>query len=696
MSPSLKHLFLVLFCFPLAPLYAQSALADKILRQADTARERYIQTELPDLFMKDTSLAFREVNEAGPKLPERLAATLFFKAATEANKHKAYSRALYLYRKACYYYRRLAVPDKVIETVIGISKTFILRDELDSATHCVFSELKKVPGNALYEAALFNRAGVIFKEMKDNRKAMDYLLKADAKFQQTDSLYGQFLICKIDNDKNLGVLYRNRKSYDTALFYLNRSLAEAERIHNDRWIGIDLNSIGILYKEIGNYPKAIECLERSVKLKADADNKTGVATSYGNLGNLYQYIHNYKKAETYYRLAYDLAKEVRDIKTIGESSKNLYELYDETGQTQKAYPFLKEAFLAKDSIYSSSIAAESAKLEAIYENQKKSKEIELSNFKNQELNKNLELKNRTQNILIAGALLLLLFLAGALWSYAGKRKANTALNRKNSEISEQKILVEHQNKEILDSINYAQKIQSAILPTELEFKERFKDAFVLFKPKHIVSGDFYWISEKEDTVFYATADCTGHGVPGGFMSMLASSLLNEIVNENEVHEPAEVLNLLRQRIIQSLKQKGEVGENKDGMDMTFCRIHKPTNTLTMAGANNPVWIIREGQVEIIKADKFPVGISTGSLRPFTQKEVALRPGDMVYTFTDGYPDQFGGEKGKKFMYKQFQELLTKAHGLAAAGQLRLLSDTLAEWKGSLEQVDDICVIGVRI
>lgn len=696
MSPSQKHLFLFLFWFQVAQLNAQNSFADRILRQADTSREHYVQTELPALFKNDSTLAFREVNASALKLPERLAASLFFKAAMEANKLKAYSRALYLYRRACYSYRKLGMPDKAIEAVMGISKTFVLRDELDSATHSVFSELKKVQGNALYEAALFNRAGVIFKEIKDNRKAMDYLLKADKKFQQTDSLYGQFLICKIDNDKNLGVLYRNRKSYDTALFYLNRSLAEAERIHNERWIGIDLNSIGILYKETGNYSKAIECLERSVKLKADADNKTGIATSYGNLGNLYQYIHNYPKAEAYYQSAYELAKEVRDIKTLGESSKNLYELYDETGQIQRAYPFLKEAFMAKDSIYHSNIAAESARLEAIYENQQKSKEIELSNFKNEELNKNLELKNKTQNILIAGALLLLLFLAGALWSYAGKRKANLELNRKNSEINEQKILVEHQNKEILDSINYAQKIQSAILPTEVEFKERFKDAFVLFKPKHIVSGDFYWISEKEDAVFYATADCTGHGVPGGFMSMLASSLLNEIVNENDVHEPAEVLNLLRQRIIQSLKQKGEVGENKDGMDMTFCRIHKPTAILTVAGANNPAWIIRDGQVEIMKADKFPVGISSGSLQPFTQKDIVLKPGDMVYTFTDGYPDQFGGEKGKKFMYKQFQELLVKAHRLAAAEQFRILSNTLAEWKGSLEQVDDICVIGVRI
>lgn len=178
--------------------------------------------------------------------------------------------------------------------------------------------------------------------------------------------------------------------------------------------------------------------------------------------------------------------------------------------------------------------------------------------------------------------------------------------------------------------------------------------------------------------------------------MLASSLLNEIVNESHIHEPAEVLNALRQRIIQALKQKGEVGENKDGMDMSFCRFHRDTRTLSVAGANNAVWIVRNGELEIIKADKFPVGISSGELRPFTQKETVLEPGTMVYTFTDGYPDQFGGEKGKKFMYKQFQELLLSNHALSCEEQSRALEKGFRNWKGSLEQVDDICVIGVRV
>lgn len=696
MFPSPKKLIILLVCLLSPSLQAQSSFADQVLHQTDTLREAYIGKELQQAFKADTGAAVAMVEKAAPALPKALTALMYSKAGFEMNKQKGHTRALYFFRKAYAVYHTLNLPDKKIEAIIGVSRAFMLKDETDSAMNMILQELKRVQGNNLYEAVLYNRAGVIFKELKDDVKAMGYLKKADQKFPAAEKLSGQFLISRIDNDKNLGVLYRNRKSFDTALFYLNRSLQEAERIHNDRWIGIDLNSLGILYNEIGNYPKAIECLERSVKLKVDADNKIGIATSYGNLGNLYQKIHNYKKAEEYYVSEYQLANETKDLKGLGEASKNLYELYDAMQQPQRAYPFLKEAFKARDSIYKFNIASESARLEAIYENEKKSKEIELSNFKNEELNKNLELKNRTQNMLITGALLLLIFLAWALWSYRGKRQANQELNRKNSEISQQKILAEHQNKEILDSINYAQKIQSAILPRETEFRERFGDAFVMFRPKHIVSGDFYWISEKGRDIFYATADCTGHGVPGGFMSMLASSLLNEIVNESHIHEPAEVLNALRQRIIQALKQKGEVGENKDGMDMSFCRFHRDSRTLTVAGANNAVWIVRQGELEIMKADKFPVGISSGELKPFTQKESVLGPGTMIYTFTDGYPDQFGGEKGKKFMYKQFQELLLCNHALSCEEQSRALEKGFRNWKGSLEQVDDICVIGVRV
>ncbi len=261
-------------------------------------------------------------------------------------------------------------------------------------------------------------------------------------------------------------------------------------------------------------------------------------------------------------------------------------------------------------------------------------------------------------------------------------------------IEEQRQSLEEKNREITDSINYAKKIQTALIPSEEEFNAHFKEAYVLFKPKDIVSGDFYWATKKQDKVFYATADCTGHGVPGGFMTMLGISFLDEIINEKNISDPAEILNILRDRIIGTLKQTGTAGESKDGMDIALCCLDKQSNLLTYSAANNSVYILRENKLQEYKPDKQPCGFYH-DLKPFTRHEVKLQTGDCIYTFSDGYADQFGGEKGKKFKYKKLEELLIATH-TDFKKQHRLLDRTFENWKGSFEQVDDILLIGVRV
>lgn len=274
------------------------------------------------------------------------------------------------------------------------------------------------------------------------------------------------------------------------------------------------------------------------------------------------------------------------------------------------------------------------------------------------------------------------------------RGLRSIIKERTAEIVKQKEEIEYKNKDITDSINYAKRIQEAILPSGEYVKSLFPESFILYKPKDIVSGDFYWLTEKNNKVSIAAADCTGHGVPGAFMSMIGNSLLNEIVNDKGITEPSRVLHFLREGIIRSLKQKGKEGESKDGMDIAFCTIDFHEKRLQYAGANNALFLIRENELIEIKANKFPIGISDNQ-QPFTNNEMSIQEGDAVYLFSDGYADQFGGSEGKKYMRKRFKQSLLDIQQLNMEEQKKQLDKIIMEWRGEIEQVDDILIIGLK-
>ncbi len=267
---------------------------------------------------------------------------------------------------------------------------------------------------------------------------------------------------------------------------------------------------------------------------------------------------------------------------------------------------------------------------------------------------------------------------------------------KASEIELQKNIILNKNKELTDSINYAQRIQQSILPSSEEISLVFKSNFVFFLPKDIVSGDFYWFSKRQNICWWAVADCTGHGVPGGFMSMLGSELLNQIINEEEIATPDLVLNLLRDRLISALKQTGAVGENKDGMDISLCSYNSQNKILKFSGANNTGYVIRNGELHNLKANKQPIGIYSGENTPFSLTEFKLISGDVIYLTSDGYIDQFGGPRGKKFKKANFELLLKSIYGNPIEQQAQILKETFFNWKSGFEQLDDVCVWAVEI
>lgn len=267
--------------------------------------------------------------------------------------------------------------------------------------------------------------------------------------------------------------------------------------------------------------------------------------------------------------------------------------------------------------------------------------------------------------------------------------------KKEKRLTPQEEEIQRQRKEIAESLRYARVIQKAVFPMRKLIETSFHDNFILLMPKDILSGDFYWIYRKEREIYFAVADCTGHGVPGSLMSVLGISFLNELLARPCNYSANRLLNQLREKVMKALGQTGADDISKDGMDIALCVLDEETGRLQYSGANNALYIIRNEEILIIKPDQMPVGIHAIEERSFTNHEIFLRNGDLLYLFSDGYPDQFGGPKNKKFMYNNFRSLLLSISNLPMNEQKEMLRSTIIEWMGNQEQIDDILVMGVR-
>lgn len=296
-------------------------------------------------------------------------------------------------------------------------------------------------------------------------------------------------------------------------------------------------------------------------------------------------------------------------------------------------------------------------------------------------------------------------------------KQSEAIHQEKERINKLKLIIEHKHQEMIDSVTYAKRIQTAILPTNAFFFHHLPDSFVLYKPKDIVAGDFYWMEPVGDSmIIFAAADCTGHGVPGAMVSVICSNALNRAVKEYHMTEPANILYKTRDIVIERFERSEE--EVKDGMDVSLCNYNKTLKVLQYSGAQNPLWIVSRNPNKVssekevlnarelgltaydlylheIKPNKQPIG-KYAELSPFTNHSIQMEAGDIIYLFSDGYADQFGGPKGKKFKYSTFKELILSVYEQPMAEQRQIIDQRFEEWRGELEQIDDVCVIGVRI
>lgn len=572
----------------------------------------------------------------------------------------------------------------------------------------------------------YRLAGMAYSQLSNYPEALRYEQMALKKCDPIKDLERKANILN-----NLANIYYELKEYNTALEHYQRSLDICQKLNITPGVSSCLGNMGNIYKRLNQVNSALKYYQKSVKIDKQINNQRGYASSLGNIGDLYLTKKEYSKALSYFTLSLHIRDSLGITEAITSSYISIGSVYLELNDVEKALDFFNRALSLSEE--TNSIDQQAASHEGIYQcnkklgrinealiafehyaslkdsitNDKRSDEIgqiktnyileqKEAEYKAQREKEKIRTDNdklRQRIILICSVVGLLLTMIFLYFIY--KRYKYSLKQQKT--IQEQKQLVEVKNKEITDSINYAKRIQEAMLTTDTEFCKHFIKAFVYFRAKDIVSGDFYWVNQipGTNTVIFVLCDCTGHGVPGGFMSVLGINLMNEIINEKQVYEPAQILNLLRDRIKLALKQDGAEGTSRDGMDLTIGKLDKNTNEFTYATANRMLYINQRVGLTRYIGNKMPVGYFEQE-ETFVQYQVQLEKGNLIYFFTDGFVDQIGGDLGRKLKYPNFENAINTAIAEGRGLDKTFFENVFTQWKRHHHQVDDVCLLGIEV
>jgi CheY-like chemotaxis protein len=533
---------------------------------------------------------------------------------------------------------------------------------------------------------------------------------------------------KAESLNKLAYLYWENESYDKAITSFSQSLEINKINKNFNGVKSILYNIGLIYADKEDYSSALTNFNEGTEIARQLNQKEGIYTGLMNKASVLKSLSKNQDAINNVNEALEYAKELNDKKLIRTCYGMLAENYEIIGDSENTMKYFEmfasiDKYIKKEQI--KEIEAKSSEEVRIAQNEKIQTEKALSDKANQlsETQQNLkeseektrqqkleldlkelaikekEAQLKNEKLIRYGVsvifLVVLVFSIMVLRQFKAKKEANKKL-------AEQRDLANQQKKDITDSIEYAKRIQTAILPPINFIKRNLPEHFILFKPRDIVSGDFYWMMNKDNKIIIAAADCTGHGVPGAFMSMLGTAFLNEIVTkiiENK-HiyslQANEILNQLRDYVIKSLHQTGATNEAKDGIDIALCIIDSEKQKLQFAGAHNPLYLIKNNEIKILKGDRMPVSIHQNAHKTFENHVIDFEENDIIYMFSDGYYDQIGGPQNRKFMSRNFQALLLDIHKKPMEVQQQMLDKTFEDWKGNNIQLDDILVIGIKL
>ncbi|MFB6257843.1 MAG: tetratricopeptide repeat protein [Flavobacteriales bacterium] len=551
-------------------------------------------------------------------------------------------------------------------------------------------------GDSTLMSFAYNGAGNVLRESGKPQKALKYHDKAlQLRKARNDTL------AIAGSYNNIGIAMMVQKKYDTGMAAWKKAVELKLAIGKKKSASSTLANMAMHYRHQKKYEKAKKHFRNALQLSKEHGDTFSIALNHTHLGRTLMNQKRYQKALEHMKKGLEMGRTTGSKRLMSTHYRFLARLTGRMGRFQDAYKYHKRFKAVEDSIHAQQKRKRVTEIEAKYQNEKKQLRIEKQNAR-------LKAEQRKDYILLATLSFVFIFLLLILWNLYQKRKDNWIIFQEKQKVETQKELLEEKNEEIMDSIAYSQRLQEAILPSLDRFREALPGSFIFYQPKEAVAGDFYWLYRLEDRVLFAAADCTGHGIPGAMVSVVCHNALNRTIKEFGITEPARILEKTDELVQETFGQSEE--EVKDGMDIVLCSFFPTSRMLRFAAANNPLYHIREQKegdekerrciqmgertLEELPPNKQAIG-GKAEKAPFEEKGLKLEKGDSIYLFSDGFADQFGGPKGKKFKYKPFKRLLLEISDMPPEEQRDELEKRFARWRGELEQVDDVCVIGMK-
>jgi tetratricopeptide (TPR) repeat protein len=596
-------------------------------------------------------------------------------------------------KEAVAIYEKINDQTGIANSYSGLGQTYVEQGNTTEALKCYFIALKILakaddqPGIA----TCYNNLGNLYLTQGSGEDALKNYFESIRIREEIHDRPGMSASLN-----NIGNIYYGRKEYDKALEYYGKALAINKEFGRKRWISNNYLGIGSVYEELKEYDKALDNYRIALKIKSEIGDMNGIAAAYTSIGDVWLARRDFPKAKIYLDSALKIATGIGNIRMVQGTYDGLMKLSYARGDYKSAYDYYELFSAAKDSLINEENLKTVALMRSQFDMERKENEIKLLNTKNEVQAERARAESNRQKIILFSVIGILLLVG--LFSLLIYHRWRFSLR--------QKQVIEKQQKNILDSIRYAKHIQQSVLPGEEKVRETIPfESFLLFQPKDIVSGDFYWVSSVKqngiEKYIVAAADCTGHGVPGAFLTMMGTMVLKEVIGKN-ILDPALILGYIHREVTETLSRGKEMDGLGDGMDISVCIIDPGALTLSYAGAMLPVIVCSPGKNKTLtlKPDSYSIGgMVKNSGAPsvaFTRQEIQLEKGSCIYLFSDGYADQFSKETRKRFGTKQFGQLLEKNAQRPMSEQKEILMKTFNDWKGNSHQLDDLLVIGIRV